>query len=86
MKKLIFPVAVILIGAGAAFATKATTSKKALVAAYRINAVTGQCIDARQQCSTLGTETCTWTGDNATPLHDEPISSTMCGEELFKVN
>ncbi|ALR29248.1 hypothetical protein ATE47_01300 [Chryseobacterium sp. IHB B 17019] len=86
MKKLIFPVAVILIGAGAAFATKATTSKNALVDAYRINAVTGRCISAEQQCSTLGSETCTWTADGVTPLHDEPISSTMCGEELFKVN
>jgi hypothetical protein len=86
MKKFIFPVAVILMGAGAAFATKATTSKNAIVDAYRIDAVTGQCIEAQQQCSTEQGATCTWTGDGVTPLHDAPLSSTMCGEELFKVN
>ncbi|MBT2559833.1 hypothetical protein J7E50_18080 [Pedobacter sp. ISL-68] len=86
MKKFIFPVAVILMGAGAAFATKAGTSKNVLIDAYRIDAVSGKCINAEQQCSTLGNETCTWTADSVTPLHEEPISSTMCGEELFKVN
>ncbi|MCY1662599.1 DUF6520 family protein [Chryseobacterium sp. SL1] len=84
MKKLILPAFVILIGAGAAFATKATTRKNALVTAYRIDAVTGQCIDAQQQCSSIPGETCLWSVDDATPLHS--LSGTMCGDELFKSN
>lgn len=84
MKKLILPAFVLLMGAGAAFATKATTSKRVLVDAYRIDAVTGQCIKAQQQCNPTGSEVCTWSVDNLTPLHDAPISATMCGEELFK--
>ncbi|MCT2561822.1 DUF6520 family protein [Chryseobacterium herbae] len=82
MKKFIFPVAVILMGAGAAFATKVTTSNRAFVTAYRIDAVSGQCIDAKQECSTQTGETCFWSADNVTPLHE--LSGTMCGEELFK--
>lgn len=82
MKKLLLPAFVVLMGAGAAFATKATTSKRANVDAYRIDAVSGQCIDAEQQCSTTFGETCLWSVDNSTPLHQ--LSETMCGEELFK--
>ncbi|PWN64143.1 DUF6520 family protein [Chryseobacterium viscerum] len=85
MKKFIFPAAVILMGAGAAFATKVTTSKSVLVDAYRIETSSGRCIKVQQQqCSPTGSETCTWSVDNVTPLHDAPISATMCGEELFK--
>lgn len=82
MKKLILPAAVILMGAGAAFATKVTTSNRAFVTAYRIDAVSGQCIDAKQACSKTPGETCLWSVDNSTPLHE--LSETMCGEELFK--
>lgn len=84
MKKFILPAAVILMGAGAAFATKVTTSKRVLVDAYRIDASSGRCVKALQQCNSTGSETCTWSVDNVTPLHDAPISATMCGEELFK--
>lgn len=83
MKKLILPAFVILMGAGAAFATKATTSKKAIVDGYRIDAVSGQCLK-ENQCSTIPGETCLWSADDATPLHQ--LSDTMCGEELFKIN
>ncbi|SHL80251.1 DUF6520 family protein [Chryseobacterium polytrichastri] len=82
MKKFILPVAVILMGAGAAFATKVTTSNRAIVAGYRIDSVNGQCIK-ENQCSTIPGETCLWSADNATPLHQ--LSETMCGEELFKL-
>jgi hypothetical protein len=81
MKKFIFPVAVVLMAAGAAFATKVTTSKTAIVSGYRVDAVSGQCIK-ENKCSTIPGETCVWSADNATPLHQ--LSDTMCGEELFK--
>ena len=84
MKKLILPAFVILMGAGAAFATKATTGKRAIVDAYRIDAVSGQCIDAKQKCSTTPGPTCTWSADGVTSLHE--LSETMCGEELFQLN
>jgi hypothetical protein len=81
MKKLILPAFVLMMGAGAAFATKATTSKTAIVDGYRVDAVSGQCIK-ENKCSTTFGETCVWSVDGATPLHE--LSETMCGEELFK--
>ncbi|WP_412468740.1 DUF6520 family protein [Pedobacter sp. KLB.chiD] len=84
MKRMIIPVAIVLMGAGAAFATKAAKNAQVNVDAYRIDGA-GQCVFADQQCSTSGTEACTWAGDNSTPLSDAPISATMCGDPLFKV-
>lgn len=84
MKKLILPAALILMGAGAAFATKMNSSKRAIVDAYRINAVSGQCVDAKQKCSTSFGIPCTWSEDASVVLHNAPVSPTMCGEELFK--
>lgn len=81
MKKLILPVAVILMGAGAAFATK--SGKTLIVDGYRVDAVSGQCIK-ENKCSTIPGETCVWSVDGATPLHE--LSETMCGDELFKIN
>lgn len=83
MKKLFFPALVVLMGAGAAFATKATTSKLAIVDGYRIDAVSGECIK-ENKCSTIPGETCVWSADDSTPLHE--LSETMCGDELFKAN
>lgn len=84
MKKLILPAALILMGAGAAFATKMNSSKRAIIDAYRIDAVTGQCINAGQKCSTTPGLPCTWRENSSVVLHDAPISATMCGDELFK--
>lgn len=81
MKKFIFPAFVILMGAGAAFATKATTSNSTIVSGYRVDAASGQCIK-ENKCSTISGDACVWSVDNVTPLHD--LSETMCGEELFK--
>ncbi|TXF77795.1 DUF6520 family protein [Chryseobacterium sp.] len=85
MKKLIFPVALVVIGAGSAFATKASNAKDdAIVPAYRMDPESGLCVEANQQCSTLGGPVCKWAADGVTVLHDEPISPTECGAELFK--
>ncbi|EJL74419.1 DUF6520 family protein [Chryseobacterium populi] len=84
MRKLILPVTIVLMGTGAAFATKMNSSKRIIVDAYRIDATSGQCVDAKQKCSTIFSDACTWSEDNVTPLHAAPISPTMCGDELFK--
>lgn len=80
------PVVLILMGTGAAFATKADNdSKKALQAGYRIDIESGECINANQQCETVGLEPCEWTGDsNVHLVQGFSANPTMCGEELFK--
>ena len=86
MKKLIFPVALVVTAAGGAFATQANTAKDAtIVPAYRMDPESGLCVDADQVCSTIVGPVCTWNVDNATPLHDSPLSATECGQELFKI-
>lgn len=82
MKKLILPVAVVLLGTGAAFATKMNSSKRSLIDAFRIDAVSGQCINAQQKCSTIPADPCTWTEDFSVFLHRP--GTTMCGDELYK--
>lgn len=84
MKKLILPAALILMGAGAAFATKMNSSKRILVDGYHINATTGQCITDNQKCSTSFGSPCTWSEDPSVILRNAPASPTMCGDELFK--
>lgn len=84
MKKLIFPVAVLLLGTGAAFASKMNNGKRILVDAYHIDAASGRCITDRQQCSTTPGDPCTWSEDSTVPLFNAPVSPTMCGDELFK--
>lgn len=86
MKKLILPVALVVTAAGGAFATQANTAKDAtIVPAYRMDPESGLCVSADQVCTTIRGPVCTWNVDNATPLHDSPVSATECGDELFKI-
>ncbi|MBP0612959.1 hypothetical protein J8J42_07860 [Chryseobacterium sp. cx-311] len=86
MKKLILPVALVVTAAGGAFATQANTAKNAtVVPAYRMDPVSGLCVYADQECSTINGPVCTWNVDNVTPLHSSPLSPTECGAELFKI-
>ncbi|SEW24406.1 hypothetical protein SAMN05421841_1798 [Chryseobacterium wanjuense] len=84
MKKLILPVTLLLLGTGAAFATKMNSSKRILVDAYRIDAVSGRCVTANQKCSTVQSDPCTWNENSSIFLHDAPLTQTMCGDELYK--
>lgn len=80
------PVVLVLMGTGAAFATKANSnSTKVLVQGYRVNVDNGACIATGQQCETSGATPCEWTANPSVHLV-EGISAnpTMCGEELFK--
>lgn len=85
MKKLIFPVVLVVTAAGGAFATQTGTAKDAaLVPAYRVDPDSGLCVAAGQQCDTMGNIVCRWSVDGITPLHAAPVSPTQCGKELFK--
>lgn len=76
----------VLLGTGAAFGTQAAKSNSAKVAvdAYRIDAITGECVDAQQQCETSGSAPCVWSGDGSSHLVQKIADNpTMCGQELF---
>jgi hypothetical protein len=90
MKKLrivLLTVAVILIAAGAAFATN--TSKNAAddtVPGYYIDYATGQCLNAFKPCTTVVGPMCTW--------HDTSTGNdynlrrqvdTSCGDYLYEI-
>ena len=87
MKKFMIPVVLVLMGTGAAFATKANSnSTKSLVNGYRIDIESGECFSTGQQCETVGIEPCQWIADPNVHLVDEiSANPTMCGQELFKV-
>lgn len=80
------PVVLILMGTGAAFATKAdNNSKKATQQGYRVDIDSGECIATNQQCETVGSQPCEWTADvNVHLVEGISANPTMCGEELFK--
>ncbi len=86
-KQLLVPAVIILMGAGAAFATNAAKdSDSSLEDAYYFDNATSQCIKVENvQCTSIHGEVCTWT-DNNKETHNlsRIISSTMCGSQLYK--
>ncbi|MBD8084646.1 hypothetical protein [Chryseobacterium caseinilyticum] len=89
MKKFIFPVVLVLIGTGSAYATKAVKeNKKAIEAGYRlVNHGGGQfeCVDAEKECTTVANaNVCTWTGPGSAQLRAVG-SETMCGDLLYEI-
>ncbi|MBW8523820.1 hypothetical protein K0U91_01095 [Chryseobacterium chendengshani] len=89
MRKFIFPVVLVLMGTGSAFATKVVKeSKQAIESGYRlVNHGEGQfeCINTGKDCSTVaGGPVCTWSVDNTVQLR-AAASETMCGELLYEI-
>jgi len=89
MKKLrivLLPAALILIGAGAAFATNAAkNSGNTIVPGYMKDSSTGLCVQERSDCSTSGTKLCTWKdASGVSHTLSEKINETTCGNELFE--
>lgn len=84
MKNLFFSAFIVLVGTGAAFASKkANNSTSAIVPGYHFDAVQGLCVDAGQNCSTIQTdEVCEWTEDGSTLRR---FGETICGEPLYKI-
>lgn len=85
MKKLMIPVALVLMGTGAAFATNAANGSKTMISpTYRVDENSGLCVQVNQTCSEIPGDVCTWSGDGVSVLHDAPVSPTECGAILFK--
>ncbi|EFK35734.1 MULTISPECIES: hypothetical protein [Chryseobacterium] len=89
MKKILFPVILVALGTGSAFATMvAKKSTRALEPAYRIVSLGGgqfQCEDADQECSNIVSgDVCEWALDTSVELH-RIGSGTMCGTPLYKI-
>lgn len=84
MKNLFFSAFIVLVGTGAAFASKkADNSKSAIVSGYRFDAAQGLCVNAQQSCSDIQTEeVCQWSEDGSTLRR---FGETMCGLPLYKI-
>ncbi len=79
-KQLLVPAVIILMGAGAAFATNAAKdSDSSLVTGYYIDSSTGQCIETNKGCVRVGTNACTWSSHE---LYE--LSGTSCVDMLFE--
>jgi Family of unknown function (DUF6520) len=81
MKKLrivLLSAAVIMIGAGAAFATRAAGNSGNTE--FK-NPQTGVCRNVEQWCSESGTEICTWT--EGTTTHNLYLRGTNCSVPMF---
>lgn len=84
LKNFLLPAVIILIGAGAAFATSAAKNSLSAVEGYRFDSARKQCVDTKQ-CSTVPGDICTWTDPSTSVtynLHNR-ISSTMCGNQTL---
>ncbi|WP_374362333.1 DUF6520 family protein [Cloacibacterium sp.] len=87
MKRFMIPAAVILLGTGAAFATKVSNNNaKAIFDGYlRIDEGNGQfrCENTGKQCTDEDGPTCVWAVDGVTPLRK--AGGTMCGATLNEI-
>jgi hypothetical protein len=85
LKNVLLPAVIILIGAGAAFATNgAKSSIDATQPGYYFNSSTNRCVETAAQCSTSGSRACTWTDSQGTHNLSTKISDTMCGDPLYR--
>ena len=83
-KQLLVPAVVILMGAGAAFATNAAKdSDSDLVRGYYIDSSTGQCIETNKDCARVGINACTWSDSQGSHQLYE-LSGTSCVDMLFE--
>lgn len=88
LKQFIFPIAIVLIGTGAAFATNmAKQSESMLEPGYRFDpsAPVVKCIVTPVNCEPMGAAICTWTDANNVEhnLH-RYVNDTTCGITLRK--
>lgn len=83
-KQFILPAVIVLMGAGAAFATNAAkVSDSDLVPGYYFDSSTSQCTAAEKECSRVGTNVCTW--NDITGSHQLfELSETGCVDILYE--
>jgi hypothetical protein len=87
MKKLrilLLPAALILIGAGAAFATNVAKSSSNTADGYFLDSSTGQCVK-RGVCSNIPGNTCMWDDGSGTLRNLSKLSGTSCSVHLAKL-
>jgi hypothetical protein len=84
LRKALLPVAIILIGAGAAFATNAAKSTSTSEPGYYFDSSQGKCISPGMCSSTPG-NTCTWTSGGVTHNLCSRLSETSCTLQLSKL-
>lgn len=85
MKKLrnvLLSAAIVLIGAGAAFATNAAKNSQSTETGYYIDGLTGECKDSPVQCSVSGTSLCTW--NDGSTIHTLYRNGTECTVQMFR--
>lgn len=85
-KQFLVPAVIILMGAGAAFATNAAKESQASVEGYYYDSTQNKCTEARgSSCSLSGSEICTWEDSNGT-IHvvSRQINETTCGLPMFR--
>lgn len=83
MKNFLTSAFVLLLGTGAAFATKsAKKTAVSTVPAYHYDIANNLCVDAEQDCSNVfSTQPCKWSDGSTLREFDNP---TMCGNLLYK--
>jgi hypothetical protein len=86
LKNVLLPIVIVLIGAGTAFAGKVSkNTADSIVPGYLFNSSTGKCEQKRSNCSTSGSQYCTWMDANQRPhVLSEKINETTCGDDLFE--
>lgn len=83
LRKVILPVAIVLIGAGAAFATNAAKVPQSTVKGYYVDRNTGECVQSPMQCKESGTILCTWS-DGSETHNLYKLNGTDCNVQLFR--
>lgn len=84
-KQFLVPAVIILMGAGAAFATNAAkVSDSDSIPGYLLDDSTDQCEMKRSDCSRVGITACTWVDNNETPHDLYELSGTGCVDILFE--
>ncbi len=88
MKKILIPVAVLMMGAGAAYATKAVNSSpRAEVTGYRIVDQGGgqfSCESTPKTCVTENISQVIGWNDGTATYNLHQLSGTMCANELYE--
>ncbi|MEA5046862.1 MAG: DUF6520 family protein [Petrimonas sp.] len=84
-KQFILPAVIVLMGAGAAFATNAAkVSDSDLVRGYYFDSSSSQCIESNKDCNPVGIEACTWTDSQGSSHTLSRLNGTICVQMLFE--
>ena len=88
-RKIALPVAILLMGAGSAYATTAFTSSKVVdQLGYRFDPsapVGERCVLTEKMCTDIQGDVCTYTDASGTHNLSKNIDGTSCGNQLFEI-